>query len=299
MTPIRILLSNAIDYAGLFPPAGLTMKDAVQNYSAYLNGENAWALGRFIAPVSRLNEFESAASGLSPADTPSGWRLSALAGTDIHDDVSKILRFNERQSGPTGTGRATIDTIEIKASESRDIHNAMTAIPRTITAYFEVPIITHPAPLLAVIGETGAHAKVRTGGITRDAFPGSFCLARFILACTKAGVAFKATAGLHHAIRSVYPLTYEKDSQSGMMHGFLNVFLAAAFSRTGLDADIIVRLLEEESSSAFRFGSDGVEWSGYRVDTNRLRALREHGAVSFGSCSFVEPIDALKAMHLL
>jgi hypothetical protein len=299
MTPIRILLSHAIDYAGLFPPAGLTMKDAVQNYAAYLTDENTWALGRFIVPVSRLTEFESAASDLRPADTPSVWRLSALAGTDMHDDVSKILRFNERQSGPTGRGRATIDTIEIKVSESKDIRNAMSAIPRTITAYFEIPIITHPAPLLAVIGESGARAKVRTGGITRDAFPRSFCLARFILACTKAGVAFKATAGLHHAIRSVYPLTYEKDSQPGMMHGFLNVFLAAAFSRTGIDADIIVRLLEEESSSAFRFTGDGIEWNRYCVDSNGLRALREHGAISFGSCSFVEPIDTLKAIHLL
>ena len=86
-------------------------------------------------------------------------------------------------------------------------------------------------PRLAVLSAAGARAKVRTGGVTEGAFPASHALARFIQSCADAGVPFKATAGLHHPLRGEYRLTYEPGSPHGMMFGFLNVFLAAAFAR--------------------------------------------------------------------
>ena len=33
--PLRILMSKLIDYAGVFPPAGLPMKTSVRNFSDY------------------------------------------------------------------------------------------------------------------------------------------------------------------------------------------------------------------------------------------------------------------------
>ena len=59
----------------------------------------------------------------------------------------------------------------------------------------------------------------------------------FLIACRRHGVTFKATAGLHHAMRGSYPLTYERASESGTMFGFLNVFLAALFVGDGLGAE--------------------------------------------------------------
>ena len=50
------LLDALIDYAGLFPPAGLGMREAVRNYATNREGPYSWALARFICPASRLRE---------------------------------------------------------------------------------------------------------------------------------------------------------------------------------------------------------------------------------------------------
>lgn len=41
---LRALLSNTIDYAGTFPPAGLTCSQAVGNYGEYQHSPHAWML---------------------------------------------------------------------------------------------------------------------------------------------------------------------------------------------------------------------------------------------------------------
>ncbi|HEX5082219.1 MAG TPA: hypothetical protein VFY40_09240, partial [Blastocatellia bacterium] len=139
----------------------------------------------------------------------------------------------------------------------------------------------------------------RTGGVTADAFPSSVNLARFIKLCAEEDVPFKATAGLHHPLRSVNRLTYAHDSASTMMHGFLNVFLAAAFAQHGADVDRLVKLLEEKSPDAFQFESGCVIWRGDMVVRGQLRNSRNLLAIAFGSCSFEEPIEGLKKIGLL
>src|SRR5262245_27937410 len=73
-------------------------------------------------------------------------------------------------------------------------------------------------------------AKIRTGGLKPDAIPAIADVAAFIVACADRRLPFKATAGLHHPVRAPYPLTYESNAPRAVMHGFLNVFLAAAFA---------------------------------------------------------------------
>jgi hypothetical protein len=124
-------------------------------------------------------------------------------------------------------------------------------------------------------------------------------LARFIQACADAGVPFKATAGLHHPLRGKYRLTYEAGSPHGMMFGFLNVFLAAALARTGLTARELAMLLEESDATAFAFTESGASWRGRNVSRTEISAVRHHVALSFGSCSFREPVDDLRSLGLL
>src|SRR5204863_1254770 len=100
-------------------------------------------------------------------------------------------------------------------------------------------------------------------------------------ACNSAGVAFKATAGLHHPIRS------------GDAHGFVNVFLAAAM------IDHAESILRETDEGAFSFSDENVRWRGYTISTEQLADTRKNFALSFGSCSFEEPIDDLKALGRL
>src|SRR5438477_108730 len=78
---------------------------------------------------------------------------------------------------------------------------------------------------VATLAITGQRAKIRTGGVTPEAFPKSAEIVRFVRTCLAANVPFKATAGLHHPIRCFHPLTYDADSPQGTMHGFLNLFL--------------------------------------------------------------------------
>lgn len=286
------LLHHVVDYAGLFPPAALTMRDAVLNYARYKKGTESWMLGRFIVPLVRLEEFETEAEPLLPKDS-SPWRLSVLAGSNLAEDVSAIREFNERSPG------AFIDTIELKATRVEEILTAASLIPKTIAVFVEVPIHSDPLPLVLAVGNAGLKAKVRTGGITADAFPTSKELARFIHMCSEHRVAFKATAGLHHPIRALYNLTYEQSSTKGKMFGFLNLLLASAFAGAGMCVEQIVKALEEEAIAAFRFDDEGITWRSERLSVRDVSWSREALALSFGSCSFQEPADDLRAHNLL
>ncbi|HET7433626.1 MAG TPA: hypothetical protein VFN10_02820 [Thermoanaerobaculia bacterium] len=238
---LRALLEGLIDYAGLFPPAALSMQDAVRNYARYRDGEYAWALGKFIVPRERAKE------------VPPEFPLSILGIDEI-----KCTTAEEIAQLPAGT-------------------------------YVEITDLS----LIPAIAQHGLRAKFRTGGVTQDAFPTAAAIAAFLRACRKQRVAFKATAGLHHPLRCVKPLTYEPNAAVGMMHGFLNVFLAAALID---DAEAV---LAEEDASAFAFDDDGVTWRDQRVETEELRAMRRDFAISFGSCSFEEPIGDLKELGWL
>src|ERR687885_206973 len=97
MSAIQVLLRNSIDYAGLFPPAGLGMKAAVGNYAQYRSDPAAWALGRFVVPADRLPEFEASAQSHLGRSASSPWQLSALLGAELDRDLATIDDFNRRQ----------------------------------------------------------------------------------------------------------------------------------------------------------------------------------------------------------
>jgi hypothetical protein len=243
---LRALLEGLIDYAGLFPPAALSMQDAVRNYARYREEEYAWMLGRFVVPADRV------------AEVPGEFPLSILG----IDEVKAVIATDVDRIARDAKGR---------------------------TVYVEIADVA----LLEAIARCGLRAKIRTGGVTVEAFPPIGDVASFLRACKAAGVAFKATAGLHHPLRCLKPLTYASDAPAGTMHGFLNVFLAAAMLE---HADAI---LAEEDARAFDFNDEGASWRGHRVSTEELRAMRRDFATSFGSCSFEEPISDLRGLGLL
>jgi hypothetical protein len=251
---LRTLLEGLVDYAGLFPPAALSMEDAVRNYARYSESEHAWMLGRFVVPLDRVGE------------VPGGFPLSVLAASPAVGDVAA-------------------DVVETRAADAGEIARiAASASGRTV--YVEIA----DRALLTELARHGLRAKIRTGGITPDAFPSIGNVAEFLRACRAAGVTFKATAGLHHPLRCMRPLTYEPDAPTGVMHGFLNVFLAAALIE---HADAI---LNETDPQAFTFDDDAASWRGHRVGTGELATMRRTFATTFGSCSFEEPVADLKAL---
>jgi hypothetical protein len=292
MQALRSLLSGVIDYAGLFPPASLSMSAAVANYAAYRTGENAWMLGRFIVPVVRLEEFSIEVKPFLSRSELGTWLLSALCATP-HVDISAIRSFNEQHRGTI-----SIDTVEVKASTVENIESLFD-VKNDVKMFVEIPVQQDPRDLLLAIKKAGASAKVRTGGTTADGFPSSEDLANFITLCVKLNVEFKATAGLHHPLKSVYRLTYEPDSVSGKMFGFLNVFLATALALSGGSIDLVAKLLNEEDHRRFSFDDEAISWNGHRFENAQLHLLRRETVASFGSCSFVEPVEDLEKLGLL
>ena len=296
---LRALLTGLIDYAGLFPPAGLAMLPAVRNYADYRQGTDAWALGRFIVPGSRLEEFEGAAAALLPTGADEmPWPVSMLGGAEPGQDAEQIFNFNERHAA-FAAGRAAIDTLEVKAADSATITRLVRSAPDHVRVFVEIPVDGDTTPLLEAIRANGANAKIRTGGITADAFPSAEDVARFLIAAARAGVPFKATAGLHHARTAEYRLTYEPGSAEAPMFGFLNIFMAAAFARQGADQPTLVRLLKDGESTAFRFTRIAGVWRDPRVSAEEITAMRASFGLSFGSCSFTEPMDDLRHLRHL
>jgi hypothetical protein len=295
---LHTLLEHSIDYAGLFPPAGLDMERAVRNFASYRESSDAWALGRFVVPASRLEELESAARGLLPtAPDAAPWQLSALLGPAISDEVRRLEAFNCRHAADGAD--LVVDAVELKAESVESIAAALAQIPSQLQAYVEIPIESDPVHLVSAIGKAGARAKLRTGGITVEAFPRSADVVRFLQRCIEKAVSFKATAGLHHPLRAEYRLTYAPSSLTGTMYGFLNLFLAAGFMHAGMDAESAIELLEERSPDAFGFAEGEVSWRGRRLERDRIARIRRDTITAFGSCSFTEPIADLQALGLL
>jgi len=238
---LQKLLAHLIDYAGTFPPAALSMEEALENYERYRNGEHAWMLGRFIVPE----------AAEVPPDVP-----VSIIGID-----------------------------EVKASRRRPGGRPGGVPP----PYVEITDLD----LIKDLARNGLRAKIRTGGLTPDAIPSSKTIADFLRECAQHQVPFKATAGLHHPIRCVRPLTYEPDAPRGTMHGFINVFMAAAI------LPYAEAILEEADPQAFTFDDDTASWRGHAVLTDDLARVREEFAISFGSCSFEEPVKDLQELGWL
>ena len=142
-------------------------------------------------------------------------------------------------------------------------------------------------------------AKVRTGGLTPDAVPSSHELAAFLTTCAARQLAFKATAGLHHPIRSERPLTYASDSPRAVMHGFVNVFTAAAFAWNRAPEKSVIAILNETDPHAFWFSDEMLSCHDEFLSTAQVETARREFAHSFGSCSFEEPVEDLRKLGWL
>lgn len=278
-------MRSSVDYAGLFPPAGLEMKAAAHNYADYMAGEHSWALGRFIVPASGLEE-------LHQMGADQHWHLSVVVGSDWLSALDSIRLFQMRSP-------AHIDSIEVRLNSVLDMERAISLFAG-LTVYYEIPIREDLQKLVETIGRNEGHAKVRTGGVECGQFPSPVDLSRFIVACASRRIPFKATAGLHHAVRSEHPLTYEPDSPVAMMHGFLNISMASVAAFAGCGDDVVLGILGERRGSSFYFeNSEGCGWREWSFSNKHICRTRENFLVSFGSCSFMEPIQELKDLGLL
>lgn len=285
---LTALGAGVVDYAGLFPPAALDMATAVANHARYRIAPDAWMLGRFVVPVARLGEWRAAMDALPAGAARDGWRLSALLGADAIAECDAVRAFNAE--APHG---AQVDVLEGKAATPEAVAALARAVPAGVTCYVELPHRDDPRALVAAVREAGLRAKIRTGGVTADAFPSPAEIVRFLRRCHEAGVPCKATAGLHHPLRGEYRLTYAPDAARAPMYGWVNVVLTAAALADGADDAVLERLLLCDDPRALQVDDDAVTLAGVRIARDTLAAARAERLVAFGSCSFREPVDEL------
>ena len=309
-----MLLSGLIDYAGLFPPAKLPLDEAIRSYLHYAQGSDAWMLGRFVIPATRLNELDAFADLLleeSPfcvtvlgraADDPAGF-LSSIA-----DDQKEVKGLYKR-----GAVHVEVEAYEVRLPLRYDsacvsqVAQMLAGMGRPI--FFEGPPGPKAqGPLIEILGkvafaradpEPGASIsrlglKFRCGGLDASAVPTVDEMAFVIHACREAGVPLKFTAGLHHPIRR-----YDAGAQTHAL-GFVNVFVAGVLAHAcKLDQDAVRSVLADEDPTHFTFTEDYLAWMDVHASRSEIGIARGAIVTSFGSCSFDEPRDDLRALGWL
>jgi hypothetical protein len=291
-----VLLGSLVDFAGLFPPASCSMEEAARRYARYRVSPHAWMLGSFVVPAPRLGELELALRVVD-ADPDPPWSLSVLVGERFEQDLETVALARER----LGEG-ATVSALEVASLPASTIGALAERFPGDIPSFFEVPLGDDLEQRLEGIAAAGSSAKVRTGGVTAGAIPSVPAVARFLEACRALGVPFKATAGLHHAVRGRYPLTYEPGSASATMHGFLNLLGAALCVATDSTRDRhhdLVTILDEQEAGTFRFARRALGWGAREWSLQEVAQVRRGFFLSYGSCSFTEPVGELISLGVL
>jgi hypothetical protein len=237
----RALLARLIDHAPTFPPASLPVGDALAEDARALASPHAFMLARIV------------------------WPASAAASLPGERAVSLVLD-------------APIDGIVVESVEARYRDDLGALVGLADEVYVEVPLDDELEARLDALAAHGLRAKVRCGGAE---VPSAGGLARFVRACRERGLVFKATAGLHHALRT------------NGEHGFLNLLAAAAFAGDEL------RALEEGDALQLVLTEDAFRWRDRTAGAAELERVRRELFHSIGSCSFFEPVEELEALGVL
>src|SRR6266436_2269102 len=292
---LRALLAKSIDYAGMFPPCSLALEPALQNHANYVRSPEAWMLNTFVLPV---EQFDAAKELLSPFDPLHPLRVAALGPKTANTEA--FLEAIEKADTAIRSLSSNVDLISISHLEMflpRDV--ALASMEEARSLLGDLPVFWETPPnraeqtiaLLADLATFGY--KLRTGGVTADAFPTSAQIAGALVAPATHQLPIKFTAGLHHPIRQF------RDEVKAKMHGFLNVLGAAVLAAEHRwDASQTSKMLEDENANSFVFADDFFAWREWKIDLERLRYRRKF-VTSFGSCSFDEPRDDLRALGFL
>ncbi|WP_232320538.1 hypothetical protein [Herbidospora daliensis] len=241
------LLAALVDDAGLFPPTSLPMAEALARHESDRAAGSRVLSHRFLCLASRLHEIT--------APRP------AKIGVIVDDPLVAL---------------PDVDLIEVRLGKPVPRSDARLFVEVTADELDGLDAVAHPHP------STGAGFKIRCGGLTREAFPSPEEVARFITFCTRHGIPFKATAGLHHAVRHYDP------TLGVWRHGFLNLLLATHAALHGGDPLPILA-----SADADRLARLAVA-----VPDGEALKTRET-FVSYGSCSTSQPLKDLRELGLI
>lgn len=249
------------DDAAIFPPGNLPLAEAVIAHRAHRDAPYAALVGPLVVALEDLAvlpDLVLARGGeVGPLEV-------AVVVPDAAGAAAALARSRELPE-------VRLVALEVASADVASLR-AVLGEPAGVTVYVELPRDQTRDDVIAALAATSYRAKLRTGGPRADLYPDEPELAAAVVAVTAAGVRFKATAGLHHALRNTDPETgFEQ-------HGFLN--LLAAVRHAG-DASVAAEILAER----------------------QLRRLPPFEGASLldsiGTCSIVDPVNELTELGLL
>jgi len=276
-------LAGLLDDAGVFPPGNAPLPDAVRAHLALRGTPHGTLVGSLVvtpAHVASLGEILDGSVGTT--GLPDGGPLP----------VSVVVRDLATLPGAVAAVRADprlrLTAVEVAAFGADVVRAALAAtadLPPDADVWVEPGWGQDLAAAVDLLREAGRGLKLRTGGTAADAFPTEAALAAAVALAVDRGVRFKATAGLHHAVRHTDPATGFEH------HGFANLLLAAAVAGTDGEAGAREWLARRDPQAV----AAGLASLG----PARLAAVRRDRFASFGTCDVHDPRRDLEALGLL
>lgn len=278
----RALFRGLFDDASLFPPASVAMADAV---TGHLRHQAAWyreISGPFVCPDTQIAGLGAALTAANVSELDLALLLpGGAAGLDAAVDAvfaDPRLRLRAVEL-PVPVGDDTVSSV-VATAEALD-RTPLAGAP----AFIEIPARLLSAGVARAVGDRRYRVKVRTGGATAEAFPDELVLADCITVLAGERLAFKCTAGLHHAVR-------HRAADTGLeQHGFLNVLLAVAAALADRSADEVAAELADRDTGR-------VAGKITALDADGVAAAREL-LTSVGTCSTDEPVTDLVTLGLI
>ena len=273
MTDVGRLFAGLLDDAALFPPAETPLREALAAHLVHRESAYADKLGTFVVAAQHLDALAAEARGLPPRSlrvsvtAPLASVRSVVAAVDSVPELELAALEAVVPPGPGGT--MFVPQLQTLLAD------------RPVLAYVEVPRDERRDAVIAGLAGSTLRAKLRTGGVMAALYPSPEELAETVVALARAGVPFKATAGLHHAVRNTDPVT------GFDQHGFLNLMVATEAAVRGDSASKVATLLAERDPARVVRRVSGI---GADVRSSFL---------SFGTCSVADPIDDLVGLGLL
>lgn len=281
------LFTHFLDDAAVFPPGTLPLAEAVPAHLAHLESAQGPLVGPFVVAAPALPSLGDLVEDLPPrsfavsvtVQGPGAVRASLEAAAHI-----PALDVRAVEVGvPAGVVAAedVVPTLDLAVRDDL----GRTADGSRVTVFAELPRDERRSALIGELAGTAYLAKLRTGGVRADLHPDAAELGSAIVALVRAGVPFKATAGLHHAVRNT-------DAATGFeQHGFVNVLVAVAASLEGADsAEASVVLADRDGA--------GLAASLTALPVGQAEQVRSVFR-SIGTCSIDEPVSDLAALGLL
>lgn len=325
---MHFLTEHLFDYAGLFPPAKLSLTQALSNFFKYQNHPYQTMLGKFILPIQKHMEYLSLTKRHQES-IPLSVILSSPSSVSMIDqtlqkDCQNLETIHDQSR------ISSIDSFEIVFSHEFYDQEELAlqehfqkifaflsnAVEKECDFFCEIPYLDNKTlnNFFSFVQKFNLQnqsnkisIKLRTGGVTPDLVPSAETLSSILFLLGKYKLPFKVTAGLH------IPVPNYNKAVGTKMHGFLNVLLGGmlSFLRSDTNPDFSHELVSQEllhsileklhythlkvENSLIYVSTPNNTQQKFIFTSDMVKNFRKKHFKGIGTCDFLEPIEYLNS----